>query len=255
METKHSELADAIAEFIEQIIEEHKSVNEEEKQNITQIVSAVRELINGVADGNENRVFRSLDIIRDTSSKVQNDLFKEVGKLTRKLHNSIAGFQHDIGPQLAHMAATDVPEAANQLQHVIAMTDSAANTVLELAEYQTKLLNEQKDAIMQLSTPDIQIKPPQLAQISEYNQQLTKTTTDIVMAQGFQDLSGQVLKRVITLISEVQDSLVDLVRMFGVADNAMNQEMPQSAVAKAAENQKSACNQDDIDSLLGSLGF
>ncbi len=255
MKKTHVDFADTVAAFVENLVETQDRISEDERKNVDQIVGAIRELIHGVAEDNEDRVFKSLDVIQDVSLRVHSELFKEVGKLTRKLHDSINDFQKDIGPQLAHMAANDVPEAANQLQSVITMTDDAAHTVLELAEYQNQLLDEQKQAIALLSTDSAQDQNAPIARIVECNTRISGATNEIVMAQGFQDLSGQVLKRVITLISDVQNSLVDLVRMFGVVEQAAICSAPVSQVAQAAENAKSSCNQDDIDSLLGSFGF
>ena len=89
------------------------------------------------------------------------------------------------------------------------------------------------------------------------------------MAQDYQDLTGQIIRRVITLVQDVENSLVELVRITG-------QRMQPSAVAEvSAEKEKEkekdieACgpavpgvdkgdivsSQDDVDDLLSSLGF
>ena len=86
------------------------------------------------------------------------------------------------------------------------------------------------------------------------------------MAQGFQDLTGQSLRRVIELVREVEDSLIGLLTAFGQT-NLQQEERPAAAKkAKAAHEAEGPIidagsrddvvqGQDDVDDLLSSLGF
>ena len=88
------------------------------------------------------------------------------------------------------------------------------------------------------------------------------------MAQGYQDLTGQVIRRVIQLVKEVETSLVNMLTVFGepVPSEGQEQETEvkekKKSTAEAegpiidAENRDDVVQgQDDVDDLLSSLGF
>jgi chemotaxis protein CheZ len=102
---------------------------------------------------------------------------------------------------------------------------------------------------------------------AEQSAQLTQLLTEVLMAQGYQDLTGQVIRRVIDLVKEVEDSLVNMLTMFGEREGT---ELTKSSSVKAdksnsveaegpiidAENRDDVVSgQDDVDDLLSSLGF
>jgi len=60
------------------------------------------------------------------------ELFAEVGKLTRQLHDSLKSFQVD--PSLNSLLAEDIPDAKKRLSHVIDMTEQAANKTMDAVE-------------------------------------------------------------------------------------------------------------------------
>ena len=98
---------------------------------------------------------------------------------------------------------------------------------------------------------------------------LESSLNSILMAQGYQDLTGQVIKKVIELVQQVEQSLVSLVRMAGEVERltGVATEAPplmpstNSASAPAGPNVHGAANvdvvsdQDEVDELLSSLGF
>lgn len=79
------------------------------------------------------------------------------------------------------------------------------------------------------------------------------------MAQDFHDLTGQVIRRVIEVVQEVECSLVDLIRISSTRRKARVKKsngvhVAGSAPTMAGEGSK-ASTQDEVDSLLSSLGF
>ena len=84
------------------------------------------------------------------------------------------------------------------------------------------------------------------------------------MAQGFQDLTGQVIRRVIELVKEVEDSLVNMLTMFGEPEIKQSPQKTEKKTDKveaegpiidAAGRDDVVSGQDDVDDLLSSLGF
>ena len=94
---------------------------------------------------------------------------------------------------------------------------------------------------------------------------LQENLTNILMAQDYQDLTGQVIKRVMTLVQDVETSLVSLVKLAGnleaVTGIDAGEESQKSTPALEemgifpTKNEEFVDGQDDVDDLLSSLGF
>jgi chemotaxis protein CheZ len=83
---------------------------------------------------------------------------------------------------------------------------------------------------------------------------------DVLMAQDFQDLTGQIISRVITLVEEVEGNLVELIRLTG--DRFIKpQDAPETDTAAEGPHVPGVgrtdvvADQDEVDDLLSSLGF
>ncbi len=82
------------------------------------------------------------------------------------------------------------------------------------------------------------------------------------MAQDFQDLTGQIIRRVITLVNEVEDRLVQILTAFGsqqleeIPDNKNKASTEaEGPILNAEERTDAVSSQDEVDDLLSSLGF
>lgn len=73
----------------------------------------------------------------------------------------------------------------------------------------------------------------------------------IMMAQGFQDLTGQIVQRMMGVLNEVEQQLIQVLR-----DNAPEEDHPgRSAPSASALTADKRASQDDVDDLLASLGL
>ncbi|MAL49374.1 MAG: chemotaxis protein CheZ, partial [Methylophaga sp.] len=84
--------------------------------------------------------------------------------------------------------------------------------------------------------------------------------SEMTLAQGFQDLTGQVLRQVIGLVEEVENNLVKLVKVAGQSQQSGETKQVDPLKAEGpqinAKNKPNVVNnQDDVDDLLSSLGF
>jgi chemotaxis protein CheZ len=208
------------------------------------------------------------------------ELFAEVGKLTRQLHDSLKNFQID--PSLNSLLAEDIPDAKKRLNYVIDMTEQAANRTMDAVEsclpiadqitQQLSIIQPQWQKLMQrqLQVGDFKALCHKLdgffQQASGDSNKLNSLLTDVLMAQDYQDLTGQILRRVIELVREVEENLIGLVTAFGQSSLVMMAEgkpvksKPKSHEAEgpiidAAERDDVVSGQDDVDDLLSSLGF
>jgi len=208
------------------------------------------------------------------------ELFAEVGKLTRQLHESLKNFQID--PSLSSLLEEDIPDAKKRLNHVIDMTEQAANRTMDavesclpIADQLTQQLNKiqpqwQKLMQRQLQLSDFKTLCHSLdgffQQASNDSNALNSLLTDVLMAQDYQDLTGQILRRVIELVREVEESLIGLLTAFGQsnlmvqteakpAKNKPKAHEAEGPIIDAAERDDVVSGQDDVDDLLSSLGF
>ncbi len=71
-------------------------------------------------------------IIAEIQNPINSELFAEIGKLTRQLHDSLTNFQLD--SRLNDLATADIPDAKERLNYVITRTEEAANKTMDAVE-------------------------------------------------------------------------------------------------------------------------
>lgn len=200
-------------------------------------------------------------------------VFEEVGRMTREVHEALMAFAED--DRLAHLMQDDMPDARDRLRYVISLTEQAANRTLAIVEEAIPVsdrLVERSERLRQELTQisDNEAGNPRLVTViktlNSYldsvlgsGDQLKNHLTEVMMAQEFQDLSGQLLLRVITLLEQLETKMVGLLKLTSPSASAghsvdelragIGPAVPQSAASDVAKNQ------DDVDDLLASLGF
>ena len=183
-----------------------------------------------------------------------------VATLARRLHNAINDI--DLDSRLACVAGRDIPDACSHLDYVVKMTEEAAHRTLDLVEDSRGKLNElTKIHGDVLGSPTLAAD----ARTAALGEAMTAATlklrtnlSDLAQAQEYQDLSGQLIRRVIGLVRNVETALVALMRAAG-ADLKISDPPPikdetgkSQLLGPAA---KTSSSQADADSLLADLGF
>lgn len=109
----------------------------------------------------------------------------------------------------------EIPDAMDRLKHVIKMTDEAAHSTID----STEIMRDQLDEIrMTLRTAKLNENGEHDEFINELSSTVKKvgsSLNDILLAQSYQDLSGQMIKKVLMLIEDVQDNIIELIIMIG----------------------------------------
>lgn len=228
-----------------------------------------KQLVNQLEAGHSVDAERTIDQLTGFS---ENNLFQEVGRLTRELHSAINNFLLD--SRIAEIAKREIPDASERLSYVITMTENAANTSLGAVEAGLPLADELGSKAKLLATDWKRFQERELS-VEEFRvltQQLTgflETTeghsgvlhgklSEVLMAQDFQDLTGQIIRQVITLIQDVESKLVSLVRISGGLDGSVNTRLTTTLEGPAVpgiDQGDQVSDQDDVDDLLSSLGF
>jgi chemotaxis protein CheZ len=227
----------------------------------------------------------AMTVINDLSEVRDQSLYREVGRLTRSLHEAIRNFQIDPRNDEQSDALSKMTDASDRLEYVVQMTSKAANRTMDLVEEAMPRACSMRDEAAELRDEwqrlrRREMKPAEFrtlyARIDTFfvnlNQDASATydnLSEILLAQDFQDLTGQVIQKVTTLVKEVEEHLLKLVLMAGhvdqitgtVHEKAEEDRKTESAEQgvgpqiKAGEREDVVSGQDDVDDLLSSLGF
>ncbi|MCL1057855.1 protein phosphatase [Shewanella sp. Choline-02u-19] len=215
------------------------------------------------------------ELVREIASPIQKELFDEVGRLTRQLHSAIVDFQVD--NRLVELANTEIPDAKERLTYVIEMTEQAANKTMDAVEECLPLANALSDNIQAVKPAWDKLMRRELplnefkALCHDIQQFVDRSESDasrvrellnqILLAQDFQDLTGQMIRRVIELVREVESSLVSMLTVFGEQPASIAESTPlldveaEGPIMNAEKRQDVVTGQDEVDDLLSSLGF
>ncbi|MDH0749196.1 protein phosphatase CheZ [Pseudomonas sp. GD03842] len=229
----------------------------------------------------------AVQLIHELNQTRDRGLYQEVGKLTRELHSAIVNFQIDPHmPQAEEVS--QITDATERLSYVVRLTENAANKTMDLVEQSTPLMNGLSADAKTLSEDwgrfmrreigaeefrDLARRVEGFLVRSEKETHDVAThLNDILLAQDFQDLTGQVIKRVTKLVTEVESNLLKLVLMASQVDRFAGIQHDQEAFRQQKEQEKLhskgegpqihadkredvVSGQDDVDDLLSSLGF
>lgn len=174
-------------------------------------------------------------------SKGQDELFKEVGRVTRKLHDSLKSFKEAIDPRLKDMAIKEMPSAIDNLQFVIERTEEAANKTMGVVEKYILGMDDLATHIRNLKEPEESV-----SYLKDFKNKLEDDLTEILTAQSFQDITGQTIKKVIKLVGDIEEELVTLIATFGV-------KIEEGKKVETMIPEK--VSQEDVDDLLKEFGF
>ncbi|MEC8443610.1 MAG: protein phosphatase CheZ [Pseudomonadota bacterium] len=251
----------------------------------TPVSTEIKELAENMLESLEQGdLGQAVALVNDLNELRDRTLFNEIGRLTRTLHESIKNLNVD-----AVGAASEIADTTDKLTYVLEMTDKSANRTMDIADAGIPLAQSIADDGRALSERWAQFMKKEMnsaefRSLSRDVDAYLKSTTahadeirthfnDIVLAQDFQDLTGQVIHKVINLIRDVEGKLVTMVSMAGQVDQITGikhdlDSQPESEKEKdkgpdiKAEGPQIDTNldgvvgsQDDVDDLLSSLGF
>ncbi len=197
-------------------------------------------------------------------------MLNRIGQMTRGLHESLRGLGLD---KMIEQAAHDIPDARDRLNYVARMTEQAADRVLNATDVANPLQDEiaEQAAVLKVRWNKV-MEVPSIK--SEYNDAAQETLTfihktienttatkeqlmDIMMAQDFQDLTGQVIKKITVLAQEIEKQLVQI--LLDYSPTALKKEADSGLLNGPQIDPDNSVNvvsnQEQVDDLLDSLGF
>lgn len=198
-------------------------------------------------------------LISDLQSGREHTLRMDLARLSQALADSLARFQLD--SRIATLTARDIPDARLRLEHVLKLTEDAAHRTLDLIE-QTAPVAEStaNDARTLASTLDDRSHNDIrrfLGEVQGNADRVRANLTEVMLAQGFQDLTGQILHGIRKLIGEVEVILDELARISGVEakppTRADSGQLHGPAIPGVSTG--IVADQNDVDDLISGLGI
>jgi chemotaxis protein CheZ len=197
------------------------------------------------------------------SLAVSPEVFQQLGNITRVLHDTMQ--QLGVMPKL-QTATEGLPDARSRLSYIATKTADAANKVLntvDLAKIEHRQIADATRAMAAMIVAD-PVKAVASGAVMNFVHEVETSTkriddhlTDIMMAQDFHDLTGQVVAKVVTLANDLEDSLVKL--LIQVVPEGVREQVDPSVLNGPVVNPEGrtdvVSDQGEVDDLLASLGF
>lgn len=210
------------------------------------------------------------DTDSDTWPK-QEVVFNQIGQMARSLHDTIGGLGYD---KLIEKAVSAIPDAKDRLAYVANLTEQAACKVLNATDVAVPvvddianssnalagrwdLLFENKLSVVEFKALAEDTRRFLRQDIQQKTVVLHSQLTEIMMAQDFQDLTGQVIKKIGVLAQELEGGLMKVLLQV-VPETKRTEEVESlmnGPVINAEGRNDVVVNQEQVDDLLESLGF
>jgi chemotaxis protein CheZ len=198
------------------------------------------------------------------------EVLSRIGHMTRALHESLRGLGLD---KLIEKAASDIPDARDRLDYVARLSEDAAKRVLDATDAAAPLQDGIDSAAVELTkawqslldsgegSPEWRaLAERTVASLAESRSSAAATRghlMDIMMAQDFQDLTGQVIKRITGIAQNLEKQLVQVLVDFAPAEvkREFDNGLLNGPQINPEGNSEVVADQGQVDDLLDSLGF
>jgi chemotaxis protein CheZ len=203
------------------------------------------------------------------------DLLAQLATLTSNLRSALDRFRLD--SRLTALAEKEIPDARQRLNHVLKLTDAAAHRTMDLVEQSGPPADRIAQEAASLTDPWERFRSGKIA-VAEYldligridhfltaarrdSETVRTNLAEVLLAQDYQDLTGQIIRGVMNLVAEVEVVLVDLTRLTGhdpgaEGKSATDAKRGHGPVIPGVDHGATVVNgQADIDALLSDLGM
>ena len=203
------------------------------------------------------------DTLKPAPIAVSEEVYQQIGTITRLLHDTMQ--QLGVMPKL-QVATEGLPDARSRLSYIANKTADAANKVLNSVDRAKADHAAISEATREMAAAIVKdpVKAVASGAVLNFVKDVEARTTaidghltDIMMAQDFHDLTGQVVAKVVTLANDLEDSLVKLLVQVVPDDKRelVDPNVLNGPVVNAEGRTDVVTNQGEVDDLLASLGF
>lgn len=195
-------------------------------------------------------------------AEIASQVFQQLGQLTRELHDSLR--ELSLMSRLQN-AANGLPDARGRLDYIARKTGEAADKVLNSVD-QAKLEHERIAGSTRRIAESVRADPVRAVasgallgfvdEVDAATQRADRHLTDIMIAQDFHDLTGQVVAKVVALASDLEENLVRLMLQVAPVNEARQDDGKVLAGPVVdARSPDVVSSQGEVDDLLASFGF
>jgi chemotaxis protein CheZ len=226
-------------------------------------------LFDSIVSASNSEAAASPSFVGDENNP-SDQVINKIGHMTRALHDSLRELGYD---KNLERAASTIPDARDRLNYVATMTQQAAERVLNATDAAQPIVEKIEVESRQLAGEWQQLFDKKL-DVEQFKNLVTRTHAflidvpkqtkatnaylmEIMMAQDFQDLTGQVIKKIVDVTQQLEKQLVEL-----LLENPPSTASPDAyagmlngPVVNAAGRSDVVTSQDQVDDLLESLGF
>ena len=237
----------------------------EEREPAGKVLEDIKEFMLCMSEGN---VERAQEILLRLSESSHPGLYKEIGTLARELHDSLRDFVGAMDPALREMVEDKIPDSGNRLEHIIKLTETAANTTLDHVEALQKRNEEDQSRLKEMETAldglhaigdnareRLTEVRSALEHLAESARRSHEDLIQILTAQDYQDLTGQIIMKIITLLEDLEVKLVQLITKFGVKVEKAKKAREELYGPAHEQVEEALHSQSDVDALLAEFGF
>jgi chemotaxis protein CheZ len=196
----------------------------------------------------------------DTVNDPNRKLYGELGELTRYIENTMRQLRCAEAPVAE--STEQLPQASEHLSDLAKLTEEGTHRVMELTEAMQDNRRVVSQSLGELTKflarrPGGAIAAEHIAAVVQSLSADDKRLMDIMTALSFQDLVGQRIKKIITILDDVEHKLLQMVVVFGTKqEGAQGVNGKADHMLKELEASRStALKQDLVDDILGQFGF
>lgn len=240
-------------------------------------LSQARELVSTLERGNRGE---ATEIIGSLYGQCETSLYRQIVSLVHELHQTLEGFKLD--PRIVALTESEMPDARERLNYVLTLTGQAAHRTLGAVEHCLPIAEElssragkmgrlcaalESDTSCSTATRALAPEIREIRTTLLHNAEaLHAHLSDVLMAQSFQDLTGQIIRRVVDLVQELEEKLTCLVDNATGSQPGETAQIPKSGSAAdpiaaqgphvpGVDEPGSTQDQDDVDGLLSKPGI
>lgn len=206
---------------------------------------------------------RAAELMQELKTITSSELFFGIGEITRDLHESIKEIQNFLEPILTNITEEDLQGLSGKLTHISSLVKDTSEKTLDLLfarQERAVADNAVYDAIARAVMADDKKEAlKKLKLLKDHNKELVNELMRISELQIHADLVDQIVKKVCKVVENMEIRLVDLIRRYSQTAGFDQQE--ESAGTRLhgpvipGREKGAASSQDDVDSLLMSLGL
>ncbi len=181
-------------------------------------------------------------------------LYHELGELAKFINNAKKELHEVKGSSIAE---EHLPNAANQLDAIVNMTEQATGRIMDECDRLTMFHNDLRERLIAMDPP---LDPDGLAGVEDAINQAATSITHIFEACNFQDITGQRVQKVVRALQEIERQVLRMVVVFGLLENKDKLDaetaaelQEDAALLNGPQLSGQGLDQDEIDSILSKL--